>query len=649
MKRCPECRKDYLDDSLMYCLDDGAALVQGSVTDEPVTAVLSGDRVSGEELTRALQGSYAAKHGDPTVSRRGAFLSRSIPLWIAALGMCLVAAAIGAYAWFNGKPNGKPRAARVAFDPPAGLSFNDSQPDVAVISPDGLKVAFSAVGSDGKSMLYVRDLDSQEAKLLPGSVDPLEPFWSPDSKSIAFGSKGKLRRSDVGSGGNPKVLCDAARLVGGAWNTAGVIVFSPDYGSIFMQVSAEGGEPKPVEMINEENVGEHRYPEFLPDGRQFLFRRGNRGIWAASLDSPEIKQVAPDVSAPVYTPQGYLIFIRNDALVAQAFDVANLALTSEPVTLITGQKNNVGVRLFSVSDNGILLWQGQWDRDYQLVWFDRAGKQTGTVGEPSKVSVGQHPKISPDGKRVVTRRDSNLWVTDLAQGTGMRITSVFSQMPVWTPDGDRILFNNGNKISLIAANGLGETETIVEGTYFPVAYSPDGRFIIFLRRGVKTQMDMWALPMFGERREHLLLNSASEELQPQVSPNGRWLAYSSDETGEFEIYVQSFSAEGKLGGDRKRISTTGGWFPIWRRDGGELFFVASDGSMMATSVKTDGAEFEPTTPKALFKTRIMTWFHVSREFDVSFDGQQFLIGTLVGDTRSPKPTLILNWPELLKK
>jgi Tol biopolymer transport system component len=646
MKRCPECRKDYLDDSLLYCLDDGAALVQGSVTDEPATAILSGESISDEGPTRQLKSEATSGSRSITFSLP-AFLSGQKLPWMVA-GVLALAAAAFAYGYFNGSSKKAAKAVRVAFEPPAGFSFNDSQPDVAVISPDGLKVVFSAVGSDGKSMLFVRDLDSQEAKPLPGSVDPLEPFWSPDSKSIAFGSKGKLRRSDVASGGNPQALCDAARLVGGAWNKAGVIVFSPDYGSMFMQVSAEGGEPKPVEMTYQDEVREHRYPEFLPDGRQFLFRRGNRGIWAASLDSPEIRQIAPDVSAPVYTPQGYLIFIRNDALVAQAFDAAKLALSGEPVTLITGQKNNLG-RLFSVSDNGILLWQGQWDRDYQLVWFDRSGKQTGTVGQPSKVSVGQHPKISPDGKRVVTRRDNNLWVTDLAQGTDIRVTSAFSQMPLWSPDGSRIVFNGGGKIVSIAGNGLSEPETIMEGANFPITYTPDGRFLIFLRRGVKTQMDMWALPMFGERKEHLLLNSASEELQPQLSPNGRWLAYASDETGEFEIYVQSFSADGKLGADKKRISTTGGWFPLWRRDGTELFFIANDGSMMAASVKTDGPEFERETPKTLFKTRVMTWFHVSREFDVSPDGQQFLIGTLIGDTKSPKPTLILNWPALLKK
>jgi serine/threonine protein kinase len=557
------------------------------------------------------------------------------------------------------RPSMEGRAVRLTFNPPPELAFNDTHADAAVISPDGQRIAFTATSADGKSMLYVRNLDATEAKVLPGSENALEPFWSPDSRSIAYGSNGKLKRSDL-SGATAQVLCDSARLIGGTWSKDGIIVFAPDYRTKLLQVSAQGGEPKPVEMKTEDGV-DHRFPYFLPDGRHFLFSR--RGIWVGSLDSPEIKQILDDRVVAVYAPPGWLIFIQNDVLVAQTFDAGKLALTGEPLPIITGAKNPGNIRRISVSDNGVLVWQGRWQRDYQLVWYDRAGRQSGAIDAPTKVSVGQSPMLSPDGKRLVVRREmssaaaglapgagSNLWVVDLDKGTGLRITSTFSQMPVWSPDGSHILHNNGNNIAVKAANGSGDAEILLPRTAFPTAWSPDGRFIIFMENGVKTRMDLWALPLFGERREYLLSNSPFDELNPQLSPDGRWLAYTSDETGDYEIYVQSFSAEGKLGADKKRVSTAGGRLPVWRRDGSELFFIAADGQMMASSVKTGGTEFQFAAPKPLFKTRTL-WVEgrIYHEYDVSPDGQRFLIGTLIGDPKAPPPTVILNWQAEVKK
>ena len=577
--------------------------------------------------------------------------------WFVAGVFALVAVAALGYV-FSNRPSSSEKAIRLTFNPPPELAFNDTHPDAAVISPDGQKIAFTATSADGKSMLYVRNLDSSEVKLLPGSENALEPFWSPDSRSIAYGSNGKLKRSDL-TGANAQVLCDSARLIGGTWNKDGIIVFAPGYRRTLEQVSAQGGEPQPVNMKTEGDEVEHRNPYFLPDGRHFLFSwRGS--IWAGSLDSPEIKQISDVRSMAVYAPPGWLIFIRNDALVAQAFDAGKLALTGEPIPIITGGKNHLGLRRFSVSDNSVLIWQGQWQRDYQLAWYDRAGKQTGAIDAPMKVSVGQSPMLSPDGKRLVVRRvmgsggaggaDSNIWVVDLDKGTGLRTTSTFSQMPVWSPDGSRILYNSGNNIAVKAANGSGDAEILLPRTAFPAAWSPDGRFIIFKERGIKTRMDLWALPMFGERREYPLSNSRFDEQEPQLSPDGRWLAYASDETGDYEIYVQSFSADGKLGADKRRVSTAGGKLPIWRRDGSELFFIASDGQMMASSVKTGGTEFQFATPQPLFKTRTLDLEGgIYHEYDVTEDGQRFLIGTLIGDTKAAPPTVILNWLADLKR
>lgn len=653
MKRCPECRKDYFDDSLLYCLDDGTPLVQGSVSDEPATAILSGDAISGESPTRTLNADDTTAQEARGTSRLSTLFSRERLPWIAAGVLAFIAFSFALAYYKQGSTTAG--AIRLSFDPPKDLAFNDTMQDAAVISPDGQKIAFTATSAEGKTMLYVRNLDSTDAKILPGSENALEPFWSPDSRSIAYGSNGKLKRSDL-TGANAQVLCDSARMVGGTWSKDGIIVFVPDYRPTLMQVSAKGGEPKPVEMNTEGNDVEHRFPCFLPDGRHFIFLR-QKGIWAGSLDSPEIKQIVADAGAAVYAPLGWLIFVRNDALVAQAFDAEKLALSGEPIPIITGARNSPGNRRFSVSDTGVLVWQGQWQRDYQLVWYDRDGKQTGAIDAPMKVNVGQSPMLSPDGKRLVVRRtmgsggaDSNIWVVDLDKGTGLRITSTFSQMPVWSPDGSRILYNSGNSIAVKAANGSGDAETLLPRTAFPAAWSPDGRFIIFMERGVKTRMDLWALPMFGDRKEYQLSNSPFDEQNPQLSPDGRWLAYASDETGNYEIYVQSFSTDGKLGTDKKRVSTNGGKLPVWRRDGSELFFVAADGQMMSSSVKTGGTEFQFAAPKPLFKTRTLALEGaIFREFDVSPDGQRFMIGTLIGEPTAPPPTVILNWTAALKK
>jgi Tol biopolymer transport system component len=664
MKRCPECRKDYFDDSLLYCLDDGAELVQGSVTDEPATAILSGDRVSGDDVTRQLKADTRSRSKSVTFSLPAFLLGERLP-WIVAGALGLVAVAF-AYGFFNGSSSKTSQAVRLAFEPAAGLSFNDNRPDFAVISPDGQKIAFSATGVDGKNMLYVRDLDTSEAKLLPGSENPLEPFWSPDSKSVAYGSNGKLKRSEL-SGGNAQILCDAARLVGGSWGKDGIIVFAPDYRNPLSQVSAKGGEPQTIN-IQSENINNERHgnPVFMQDGRHFLFNRtvGNPndganvqrlGVWVGSLDSPEIKQVMPEGSSFAFVPEGWLVFVRNDTLVAQAFDPVSLTLSGEPILIIGGgaAAQATGPRRFSVSDNGVLVWQGSWNREYQLIWFDREGKQTGTASAPETVTTGQDPHLSPDGKRLLIKRSQplqTLWVIDLEKNTPLRITSDFGQIPVWSPDGTRIAFSGNGGLTIKAANGLGEAEVIWPGTNFPFAWSPDGRYIIFLRRGAKTRMDMYAVSMAGERKESLLLNSAFDEQSPQLSPDGKWLAYSADDTGNYEIYVQAFS-DGKLGADRKIISTTGGNMPVWRKDGSELFFVAADGQMMVTSVKTVGPGFEFSTPRPLFKTNTLAWRlgGTAHEFDVSPDGQRFLIGTLVGNSKVQPPTVILNWTELLKR
>jgi eukaryotic-like serine/threonine-protein kinase len=602
-------------------------------------AIISGQTATMPTVTAEIGGSTG-------ISR---LIANGRLAWIVGAVLLLGLVAALALLYFN-RSSSDTRAVRLSFNPPPELAFNDILADSAVISPNGQKIAFTATGTDGKVMLYVRDLDSSEVKLLPGSENALEPFWSPDSRSIAYGSNGKLKRSDL-TGGNAQVLCDAARLVGGSWNNESSIIFAPDYRTTLVQVSAQGGEPKPVTLNFDDATTELRYPYFLPDGRHFIFRRANvnKGTWVGSLDSAVPQQLFPEATPCVYASPGWLVFVRNDALVAQAFDARKLVLSGEPIPILAGQPNEFGNRRFSVSNNGVLVWQGAWQRDYQLVWFDREGKQTGTIDAPMKVGIGADPYLSPDGKRLVLKKDQTLWVMDLEKGTRLRITSTFAQSPVWSPDGSRIVYSAGPGMTMKAANGLGGEETLLPGAKFPSAWSPDGRFILFEQRGVKTRFDMWVLPMFGDRKEYQLSNSPFDEQTPQFSPDGRWLAYAADDTGNYEIYVQSFSADGKLGSDKKIVSTNGGRYPVWRHDGSELFYVAADGSVTSMAVKTGGTEFEFSAPKALFQTRMLSRLVNFHEFNVSPDGQNFLIGTRIGEAKAAPPTVILNWTSALKR
>jgi hypothetical protein len=370
-----------------------------------------------------------------------------------------------------------------------------------------------------------------------------------------------------------------------------------------------------------------------------------------SLDSQDLKQIMPESSYAVYS-SGLLVYVRNQVLVAQTFDAGSFQLSGDAAPIVTDVEILAGGQVrFSVSENGVLVFQGKWEREYQLVWFDREGKQVGAIGDPAFVGVGYEPRLSPDGKRIVMKRDGGIWVTDLNGQNGIRLGP--GQLPVWSPDGSRVAFMTGIQgragIYERAANGVGEPELLLSGTVYPKAWTLDGRFLIYMHRGVRTRTDVWALPRFGDAKEFPILNSASDEHEPEPSPDGRWLAYISDETGSYEIYVQSLTTEGKVGSVRKRISTSGGIVPNWSPDGKELFYVAGDGQMMSVAVKTSGTEFEYSPPKALFKTRMLADASVFHEFDVSLDGQRFLIGTLIGDPKAPPPTVILNWTAELKK
>jgi Tol biopolymer transport system component len=608
---------------------------------------------SGAYLTEAAKGL------ETTVKpKRGGWRDRIA--WIVA-GVAVLAALALAVAYFN-RSAPESRAVRLAFLPPVNLAFDNGPYDYAIVSPDGQKLAFTGRSADGKRQLWVRPLNSIEATPLPGTDDPLAPFWSPDSLFLGFGSQGKLKRIDL-AGGRPQVICDATRLEGGTWSRTDVIVFAPNIRGVLFQVPATGGEPTAVTSLDTaRRENEHANPCFLPDGRRFLYKAtgsgGEQSVFAGSLDSKEVKELLANDSPAVYASPGWLLFVRNGALMAQAFDADNLELKGDafPLTKPTNKALVVGVP-FSVSENGVLIWQGEREREYQLVWFDRAGKPDGVAGPPIKVIFGEAPRLSPDGKRFAIHRtdpqtrNMDIWVIDLMRNLPTRLTTdpATDQIPIWSPDGGNLVFSKSkegvNSLFQMAASGLRTEELLLKaGIPVPTDWSRDGRFIIYSQSGEKNRRDIWALPLTGSRQPYHLLNTAFDEYRAQLSPDGRWLAYVSDESGSYEVYVQSFTADGELGGDKARISTSGGNHPRFRRDGQELFYVAADGQMIAVPIKTSGATFEQSAPKALFKTRMLTGLVQSGiEYDVTADGQRFLIGTMVGEANASPVSVILNW------
>ena len=585
-------------------------------------------------------------------------------LWMMVAGVVALLAVLALGTAYFKRSITEPRAVRLAFVPPETLTFDNGSWDYCIVSPDGQKLLFTGRSADGKRQLWVRSLNASDAQALPGTEDPMSPFWSPDSRSIGFGSKGKVRRIDL-DGGRPQTLADVVRFHGGAWSPTGIILFQPAPGSDLFQIPATGGQPQKVPLDFKPYIPTHLNPCFLPDGRHFLYRvlgkENEQKIFVGSLDSTQVKQVLNDGGPALYAPPGWLVFVRNGALMAQAFDAERLEVKGEAVTLTQSNNNALFIGVpFSVSTNGILTWQGDRRPPYQLVWFDREGNQHGVVGPVSYGTQGQSPRLSPDGKKVALYRsdpqvrNDDIWVIDLARSLPLRLTtdSWYDQYPIWSPDGSQVAFMRGADIDSglyqTPASGVGSEELLLKRPARTTDWSADGRFILYNYPTKGKRWDVWCLPLFGDRQPYALLATEFDEYQGLFSPDGHWLAYTSDESGSYEVYVLPFTAEGKLGDNKVRVSSQGGRLPRWRRDGRELFYVATDGQMMAVAVNPSNTTFEAVTPVGLFKTHLLPQLMgPGHDYDVTPDGQRFLIGTLVG---APTPvSVILNWTAEVKR
>ena len=579
-------------------------------------------------------------------------------LWPAATALCLLAASALGYVAYRHAIEEPPHAIRFTAPPPEkGVLDTNALP---AISPDGRRLAFVAV-VDGKRGLWVRDLDALSARLLL-TEDVRYPFWSPDSGSIAFFSNGQLKRIDA-SGGPALTLCSLAGAIGfgGTWNRNDVILFGPGSKPIF-RVAAGGGNPIAVTTLDQPS-GElrHTFPWFLPDGRHFLYTAWSSdsektGIYVGDLASKERRRVMYARSNAVYAPPGSLLFLRERTLMAQPFDAGKLETTGDafPVAEQVDSTLRADVGEFSVSGNGVLAYtSGGAVGEVQLTWLDRSGKRLGTIGDPGYM---QWAALSPDGATVAfDRRDPqtgyfDIWLHDLARGTDSRFTfnSRDNQFPVWSPDGSHIAFNSdraGNYGVYQKAIGGVVQESVLHKDGLlrrPVDWSADGRYV-FDETSVatsKTNDDIWVVPVSGDPKPYAYLQTEFRESSAKLSPNGQWLAYSSDESKRSEIYIATFPNPAR----KWQISTNGGEFPVWSRDGKELFYVDGNGKIMAAGISGSGGKLEAGVPKALFDVRLGN----SPRFDVAKDGK-FLVPLLVEQNASTPITVVVNWPAGLKK
>jgi eukaryotic-like serine/threonine-protein kinase len=531
-------------------------------------------------------------------------------------------------------------------------------PPQFAISPDGRQIVFVASGSQGVPMLWVRPFITLAARPLPGTEGATQPFWSPDNHYVGFFADGKLKKVDV-SGGSPISLCDSTGLIGGGtWSRNNVIVFAPSFASPLNKVDAAGGMSTPVTTLGEDSS--HRYPSFLPDGQHVLYlalRGASRELRVASLGTTDTTSLGAAESNALYS-SGHLLFSRGGTLMAQPFDPSTRQPDGDPFRVAEQVPASLNGRaFFSVSTTGVLGYFGGGAQPLsRLTWMDRTGKPLRVVGDAGAYA---NLSLSPNEQRVAVsmatgwRPNRDIWVIDLARAdTASKLTSdpASESDPIWSPDGSQILFNSNrdgpyNSAFQRSADGGGQDVLVVkmERLIDSPDWSHDGRFLVFTGGQNQTSNDLWVLPFSGDRKPTVLLQTPEIEDSPTFSPDDRWIAYDSDATGRFEVYVRSFSP----GGGQLQISRNGGWAPRWSGDGKEIFFLARDGAMMVADV-TLGKDFHASVPRALFPTALLktTARHI---YAVTKDGKRFLLPVPDQRQASTPITVVLNWPWMVKK
>jgi len=600
------------------------------------------------------------------ITRREESSAPARPSRTALLGWAVAGALLLALGWFVATSRASrttPAASKMRFTvpPPPGTSLQG----MLALSPSGEALAFVVTGGDGRDRLWVRPLDSLESRVLDGTEGAQFPFWSPDGRSIGFFADGKVKRIDA-AGGTARSLCDTVAPRGGAWGAGGKIVFSTNVGGSIDVVSDTGGLPRPLAQLTSRHGEVYRWPSFLPDGRHFLYYVGYGdanilGAYVASVDSSETRRVAPDAdAAAVYAPPGYLIYRSGDRLMSRPFDLGGMRPTGEvsPIvedvwwdgisTLATG---------FSVSSTGLLAYQTGGLSRTELLLYDRTGKELGAVGTPA---AHFEPVFSPDGRFIAVSRGlkqrtmlTETWIADLTRGSLTRLpteSGLNSATALWSPDGSRIAFASfpRGEVFVRDIRSAGKPRLLFKLPAFSPLddWSRDGRYMIYEAVDWKTFGFDLGFRDFQTGTNRPLLATSANESGAVFSPDGRWIAYLSDESGADEIYVQSFPA----GNERQQISVSGGNQPRWRGDGKEIFYISPDRKMMAVDIRAGaGGRLDVGAPHLLFATRILPLIEARNHYDVSADGQRFVVNSRRKEDAALPITVVSGWAPETKR
>ena len=616
-------------------------------------------RISIEEI---LAGKPEASSA-PAAAQRGDGLIKS--LWWAGWLVAALGGAIFLIPWHKAAPAPDPVIVS-QIDPPQNVFYPTAgnQGGMPVLSPDGRHLAFVARDGQGKQMLWVRALDTTAARPVAGTEEAQNPFWSFDGRSLAYYAHGKMLRINA-SGGPPLVLCESQGGRGGDWSHEGVILFTPNVWSQIHRVSDTGGTPQPVTRFDSGRRDvSHRWPQFLPDGKHFLFfARSNdpqqTGTYAASLDGGTPKLVLQNDSAAIYVPPGYLLFVRERTLLAQPFDPDKVARSGNPLPLADHLQVNSLIQraAFSVSTEGRLVYQAgsALPGNARLLWFDVNGKQAGEVGTQG---VYLTPRLSPDGTKLIygtlqSGGTDDLWVYDLERRVQARITfaSGFFYNATWSPDGKTIIYastlDGGYHLYRQASDGSGQASRILTEDAIENApdWSADGRYLVFERIPPRpdAHTEIWGLDLSGDGKPFPVVQGPYNSYTPALSPDGRWVAYTTDETGGTSLSVVPF----RHGTGKWQVSSYGGLWPRWRRDGRVLYFLNRDFNVTMCEVNSKGDRFSAGKAQPLFPANPVYGIGIS--YDVSADGKRFLFNTEVGAEAQEPLTLVVNWTSLLKK
>jgi Tol biopolymer transport system component len=600
------------------------------------------------EIDDARHAPYAEDGAMP-----GAARSRSRTVWPAALGFVILIAAAWA-GWASHPPVPAPEMRVDIATPPTTDLVS------LAISPDGQKIVFVAT-SEGRSQLWLRPLSSDSARLLVGTDTASLPFWSPDSRSVGFFADGNLKRIDI-DGGSVTVLANAPLGRGGSWNRDGAVLFAAAPASPILRVAAAGGEPAAVTRIEAPQQVGHGFPQFLPDGRHFLYYVAGSpdasGIYIGQLGGESTRVLAADAAA-VYARSGQLLFIRRGTLFAQGFDPVRPALTGDPFPVaerVAVDAEGPFAALSASSAGPIVYRTGSADARRQLAWFDRSGKEIEAIGEPDRALMPT-VSLSPDGRRVAVFRRVNtnidIFLLEAGRGVLNRFTTDLADdiFPIWSPDGSRLVFSSTRRgnldLYLKSASGTGDEELLLAtpGIKAVSDWSRDGRFLLYSTANPRSGFDIWAMPLDGDRKPFPLVQTKSNERLAQFSPDGKWIAYESDESGRYEIYVQSFSSSDAKSGGKVPVSDKGGAQVRWQADGKALYYIALDDRLMAVPLgfASSGQVVEPSAPVALFVTHVRGALQSFPRYRYSVSDGRFLM-LVEREDAAPSPiTVLFNW------